>query len=108
MSETKPKIPFGFKLAVGAALLSAVSYAARSAARHKRRVDFIGKTVLISGASRGLGLELARGFAGEGANLILVARDDGNLAQSVKELRGYGINVESHSVDVGNRNQVRD
>jgi short-subunit dehydrogenase len=108
MSETEPKIPFGFKLAVGAALLSAVSYAVRSAARHKRRVDFTGKTVLISGASRGLGLELSRRFAGEGANLILVARDDDNLAQSVKELRGYGVNVESRSIDVGNRNQVRD
>jgi short-subunit dehydrogenase len=108
MSETEIKIPFGLKLAVGAAFVSTVIYTVRLAARHRRRVDFTGKTVLISGASRGLGLELARGFAGEGANLILVARDDGNLAQSVKELRGCGVNVESHSIDIGDRHQVRE
>ncbi|MGH7853812.1 MAG: SDR family NAD(P)-dependent oxidoreductase [Candidatus Binatia bacterium] len=64
--------------------------------------------MLISGASRGLGLELARGFANEGADLILVARDDSNLAQSGKELRRYGVNVETRSLDVGNRDQVRE
>ena len=107
MSGPENKIPFSLKLAVGAAFVSTAVYAFRAATRHKRRIDFAGKTVLISGASRGLGLELARGFAGEGANLILVARDDGNLAQSAKELRGYGVNVESHSIDVGSRSQVR-
>ncbi|HEV8343825.1 MAG TPA: ketoacyl reductase, partial [Candidatus Binatia bacterium] len=37
--------------------------AAYTILRERRRMDFRGKTVLISGASRGLGLELARGFA---------------------------------------------
>ncbi|MBI4528538.1 MAG: SDR family NAD(P)-dependent oxidoreductase [Deltaproteobacteria bacterium] len=48
--------------------------------RRRRRMDFRGKTVLISGASRGLGLELARGFAKEGARIVVLARDPEELA----------------------------
>jgi NAD(P)-dependent dehydrogenase (short-subunit alcohol dehydrogenase family) len=33
-------------------------------------LDFIGKTVLVTGASRGIGLGIARGFSAAGANLI--------------------------------------
>ena len=49
-------------------LIGALGAAAIYAARQRRRMDFAGKTVLISGASRGLGLELARAFADEGAD----------------------------------------
>lgn len=38
-----------------------------------------GKTALITGASRGLGLALARGLAAHGWNLIITARDAGRL-----------------------------
>ena len=38
-------------------------------------VRFSGKVVLITGASGGIGRELAKGFAGEGAVLALVGRD---------------------------------
>ena len=53
-------------------LIGALGAAAIYAARQRRRMDFAGKTVLISGASRGLGLELARAFADEGADLVLL------------------------------------
>ncbi len=36
--------------------------------------DFNGKTVIITGASAGVGAACARAFAGEGANLVLAAR----------------------------------
>jgi len=42
------------------------------------------KTALITGASRGLGLALARGFAARGWNLIITARDEGRL-RSVRD-----------------------
>lgn len=46
----------------------------------------IGKTVLITGASRGLGRALARGLAGRGWNLILTARDAAALRTVRDEL----------------------
>ncbi len=39
-----------------------------------KNVDLTGKTVLISGASRGIGAAAARTFAGAGANVALLAR----------------------------------
>ena len=45
------------------------------------RYSFAGRTVIITGASKGLGFELARQLAGEGANLWLVARSHDALAR---------------------------
>ena len=46
-----------------------------------------GETVLITGASSGIGLELARCFAAEGCRLILLARNAGALETLAAELR---------------------
>jgi NAD(P)-dependent dehydrogenase (short-subunit alcohol dehydrogenase family) len=43
--------------------------------RASRAIDFEGKSVLIFGGSRGLGLVMAREFASRGARVTLVARD---------------------------------
>ncbi len=45
------------------------------------------ETVLITGASSGIGLELAKCFAAEGSRLILVARNTEALETLAKELR---------------------
>jgi len=45
-----------------------------------------GRTALITGASRGLGLALARGLAARGWNLVLTARDAGRLRAVRDEL----------------------
>jgi len=49
-----------------------------------------GKTVLITGASFGIGLELARLFARDLCHLILVARTADRLTQVAEELKGLG------------------
>ena len=45
-----------------------------------------GETVLITGASSGIGRELARLFAGDGAELVLVARSEGRLRELAGQL----------------------
>jgi NAD(P)-dependent dehydrogenase (short-subunit alcohol dehydrogenase family) len=47
-----------------------------------------GKTVLITGASRGIGLAIARALDGEGAKLILVGRNRGPLGRAAAQIPG--------------------
>lgn len=51
------------------------------------------KTALITGASNGIGLELAKIFAREKINLILVARNEQKLNELAKELAENGIEI---------------
>lgn len=59
-------------------------------------------TVLITGASRGLGLEFARQYAGEGWRVIATCRNP----ESTQELRNIGPGVEVHKLDVTNRTAI--
>lgn len=49
-------------------------------------MDMTGKTVLITGASRGIGAEAARVFAKAGANVALVARGQNDIADLAGEI----------------------
>ncbi|KAI1809074.1 NAD(P)-binding protein [Poronia punctata] len=49
----------------------------------KNKVPVDGRTVLITGGSKGLGLSAARQLAEKGANVIIVARDIGNLKNAI-------------------------
>jgi 3-oxoacyl-[acyl-carrier protein] reductase len=49
-----------------------------------------GKKALVTGASRGIGRGIARVLAQEGAELILVARDEARLEEAKKNLPGAG------------------
>lgn len=51
-------------------------------------MDLKNKTVLITGASKGMGNSVAKKLAQEGASLILVARNEENLKDLVKNLGG--------------------
>ena len=48
--------------------------------------DFSGVTVVITGASMGVGAAAARAFAGSGANLVLIARGEDELRELESEL----------------------
>ena len=56
------------------------------AVRRKVPYDFNGKSVVITGGSRGLGLVLARQLAGMGAHLTLMARDEHELRRAVDNI----------------------
>ena len=80
--------------------------AARALLRRGRAFDFAGKTVLITGGSRGLGLVLARELAKEGARLSLCARDPFELERARADLAARGAEVCVFPCDVTDRAQV--
>ncbi|HEV2860875.1 MAG TPA: SDR family NAD(P)-dependent oxidoreductase [Pyrinomonadaceae bacterium] len=82
--------------------------AARAVLSWRRRYDLRGKTVLITGGSRGLGLVLAREFAAEGARVAICARDPGELERARDDLRRRGAEVVAVPCDVTERSQVRE
>jgi uncharacterized protein len=48
---------------------------------------------LVTGATSGIGYELAKLFAGDGYNLVIVARDENELRQKAQELSGANVDV---------------
>jgi short-subunit dehydrogenase len=57
-------------------------------------------TALITGASGGIGYELAKLFARDHHNLVLVARSADNLAQVANELEKHGVTVKTIALDL--------
>ncbi|WP_028079762.1 SDR family oxidoreductase [Solimonas soli] len=63
-------------------------------------------TVLLTGASGGIGQALAREFAARGARLLLSGRDTAKLATLSAELRGLGTEVSVLAADLSSAEGV--
>jgi 3-oxoacyl-[acyl-carrier protein] reductase len=72
----------------------------------KKSKRFDKKHILITGAARGIGFEIARHFAGEGANLSLIDYNEENLNKAVEELKAGSLNTWPYVVDVSDRSSV--
>jgi gluconate 5-dehydrogenase len=66
-----------------------------------------GRTAIVTGGSRGLGLEMAEGLAEAGAQLMLTARRADWLDPAVEGLRARGFRVEGALGDVANPSDVQ-
>lgn len=69
--------------------------------------DLTGRVAIVTGGSRGLGLEMAEGLAEAGARLMLCARREEWLLPAVADLRGRGVTVEGLTCDVAKPDQVQ-
>jgi short-subunit dehydrogenase len=91
-----------FQLLVGAA-----EHLAKVRPRH---FDLAGKNALISGGSRGLGLEIARVLLTKGANVALIARDSEELDRALTDLkavrRSDSQRVVGHVCDLGDADSI--
>lgn len=84
-------------LAAGAALIT----------RRRRRFELGGKTALVTGGSRGLGLVLARMLVQRGAKVAICARDPEELERARAELAAGGAEVAALVCDVTDQAAVR-
>ena len=89
--------------------VAASMYGLAVAARRRRdHYESAGKVALINGGSRGFGLALAREFAGQGALLILRARDAVELQRAPADPPKRSISVDAYSCDVSDPAQVNE
>lgn len=68
--------------------------------------DLHGRTALITGGSRGLGLEMAEGLAEAGASVMILARREQWLRPALEELHSKGYRTEGEICDVSHPGQV--
>jgi NAD(P)-dependent dehydrogenase (short-subunit alcohol dehydrogenase family) len=81
-------------IAAGASLVAARRLSARAG------YNLQGRTVLITGGSRGLGLALASEMAAQGARVIICGRDPATLERAAVKLANAGAEVLAISADV--------
>ena len=69
--------------------------------------DLRGKTALVTGGSRGLGLQMAHALGEAGARVMLSSRNTDDLVQATSTLKAAGIDAEWIAADCGNEVDIR-
>jgi gluconate 5-dehydrogenase len=67
----------------------------------KELFDLTGKTALITGGSRGLGLQMAEALGEQGARVVLSSRKQSDLDEAVAHLKNLGIDASAIAADLG-------
>ena len=67
----------------------------------KELFDLTGKTALITGGSRGLGLQMAQALGEQGAKLVISSRKQNELDEAIAHLKQHGIDALAIASDLG-------
>lgn len=70
--------------------------------------DLTGQTALITGGSRGLGLQMAQALGEQGARVVISARKQNELDLAVGQLQQLGIDAIAIAADLGQESGVAD
>ncbi|MFF1320705.1 SDR family oxidoreductase [Streptomyces chartreusis] len=62
-------------------------------------LDLTGRTAVVTGASRGIGLAIARAIAAAGANVVLTSRSQEAADAAAAQVKGTAVGVGAHAVD---------
>ena len=66
-----------------------------------------GKTALVTGGSRGLGLQMAEALGEQGARIVLSARKQAELDEAVAHLKARGVDASAIAADLSDEKQVQ-
>jgi gluconate 5-dehydrogenase len=72
----------------------------------RQLLDLTGKTALITGGSRGLGLQMTEALGEMGAKVVITARKKDELDEAVAHLKKSGIDAASYVCDIGKRDAI--
>ncbi|UZG59944.1 SDR family oxidoreductase [Rhodococcus opacus] len=62
-------------------------------------LDLTGRTAIVTGASRGIGLAVAQAIAAAGGNVVLTSRSQDSADAAATQVGGTAIGVAAHAVD---------
>ena len=68
--------------------------------------DLTGKTALVTGGSRGLGLQMAQALGAAGARVIISSRKASDLVAATEQLRASGIDADWIAADAGQPDSI--
>jgi len=68
---------------------------------------FEGKNVFVTGVSKGIGKEISKAFAKEGARVVLASKSEKELEKIVKELKNIKGDIKAYPLDVTKKEMVK-
>jgi NAD(P)-dependent dehydrogenase (short-subunit alcohol dehydrogenase family) len=72
----------------------------------KKLLDLTNRVALVTGGSRGLGLQMAEALGEMGAKVAITARKKEELDEAVSHLKKMGVEAKAYVCDIGRREQI--
>src|SRR5437879_12264723 len=72
----------------------------------RQLLDLGGRNALVTGGSRGLGLQIAEALGEMGAKIAITARKQNELDEALAQLRAHKIQCEAWVCDMGKRDAI--